>query len=72
MNITHITSLTNNFEAAAHYQEICCSNFKRVQWCLESSEIVHSPSFLYIHIYEQAFYDDIKSIYRDIRLLRIM
>ena len=30
MNITHITSLTNNFEAAAHYQEIFCSNFKRV------------------------------------------
>ena len=39
MNITHITSLTNNFEAAAHYLEICCSNFKRVKQCLESSGI---------------------------------
>ena len=39
MNITHITCLTNNFEAAAHYQDTFCSNFKRVQQCLESSGI---------------------------------
>ena len=44
MNVTHITSLTNNFEAAAHYQEICCSNFKRVQQCLESSGIRQTNS----------------------------
>ena len=40
MNITHITSLTNNFEAAAHYLELCCSNFKRVKQCLESTAIL--------------------------------